>query len=216
MNKKLSSLFIFLFVISGILSSKNVFAISDMEYLRCKKLSTEFAQAENDLNDVWKQLNALIKKNDKKQQILNNQRNWLKERDEKFVNENGETDITNFTHETNDRISELLLYKEYVKNNYLPIVITGQVIEQAETRYAEDFAYYIYTKLYVNKNEYDIWILLCSSEDKQRHKDVNRILKKAEDNNDKCSVLVDFDILGEIRAISFVNPSKNEKCSLNW
>lgn len=144
MNKIFSSLFLCLFVISGILSSKNVFAISDKEYARCKKLSTEFAQAENDLNDVWKQLNALIKNNDKKQQLLNNQRHWLKERDEKFVNENGEADITNFTSDTKNRISELFLYKEYVKNNYLPIAITGQVVEQAESRYAEDCAYYIY------------------------------------------------------------------------
>ena len=26
----------------------------------------------------------------------------------------------------------------------------------------------------------------------------------------------DYDILGKIQPISFVNPSKNEKCNLNW
>lgn len=152
----------------------------------------------------------------KKQQFLNNQRHWLKEIDEKYVDENGNADITNFTSDTKDRIAELLLYKEYVKNNYSPIAITGQVIEQTESRYAEDCSYYLYTKLQVNNNEYDIWTLLCSSEDKKQHEDANRILKMSEDNKDKCSVLVDYDILGEIRVISFANPSKNGKCRLNW
>ena len=216
MKKSLLCIFICLFIISEMLPINNACAISDKEYARCKQLSPEFTQAENDLNAVWKQLNSLIKNKDKKQQILNNQRNWLKERDEKHVNENGTADITNFTADTKDRIAELILYKEYVKNNYLPITITGQVIEQTESRYAEDCAYYLYAKLYVNKNEYDIWILLCSSEDKKLHKDVNAILKRAEDNKDKCSILVDYDILGEIKVISFANPSKDEKCGLNW
>ncbi len=216
MNKILSYIFICLFVISAMLPINNACAISDKEYARCKQLSPEFVQAEKDLNAVWKQLNSLIQNKDKKQKLLDNQRNWLKERDANYVNENGTADIPNFTTYTKDRIAELILYKEYVKNNYLPITITGQVIEQTESRYAEDTAYYLYTKLYVNKNEYDIWILLCSSEDKKQHEDVNNILKRAEDNKDKCSILVDYDILGEIKVISFANPSKDEKCGLNW
>ena len=216
MNKILSYIFICLFVISAMLPINNACAISDKEYARCKQLSPEFVQAEKDLNAVWKQLNSLIQNKDKKQKLLDNQRNWLKERDANYVNENGTADIPNFTTYTKDRIAELILYKEYVKNNYLPITITGQVIEQTESRYAEDTAYYLYTKLYVNKNEYDIWIFLCSSEDKKQHEDVNNILKRAEDNKDKCSILVDYDILGEIKVISFANPSKDEKCGLNW
>ena len=216
MNKILSYIFICLFVISAMLPINNACAISDKEYARCKQLSPEFVQAEKDLNAVWKQLNSLIQNKDKKQKLLDNQRNWLKERDANYVNENGTADIPYFTTYTKDRIAELILYKEYVKNNYLPITITGQVIEQTESRYAEDTAYYLYTKLYVNKNEYDIWILLCSSEDKKQHEDVNNILKRAEDNKDKCSILVDYDILGEIKVISFANPSKDEKCGLNW
>ena len=216
MNKILSYIFICLFVISAMLPINNACAISDKEYARCKQLSPEFVQAEKDLNAVWKQLNSLIQNKDKKQKLLDNQRNWLKERDSNHVNENGTADIPNFTTYTKNRIAELILYKEYVKNNYLPITITGQVIEQTESRYTEDTAYYLYTKLYVNKNEYDIWILLCSSEDKKQHEDVNNILKRAEDNKDKCSILVDYDILGEIKVISFANPSKDEKCGLNW
>ena len=216
MNKILSYIFICLFVISAMLPINNACAISDKEYARCKQLSPEFVQAEKDLNAVWKQLNSLLQNKDKKQKLLDNQRNWLKERDSNHVNENGTADIPNFTTYTKNRIAELILYKEYVKNNYLPITITGQVIEQTESRYTEDTAYYLYTKLYVNKNEYDIWILLCSSEDKKQHEDVNNILKRAEDNKDKCSILVDYDILGEIKVISFANTSKDEKCGLNW
>ena len=57
---------------------------------------------------------------------------------------------------------------------------------------------------------------LCFSEQKKQRKDVDKILKKAEDNEDKCSILLAYDLLSEPRVISFVNPSKNEKCTLNW
>ena len=216
MQKILLCLFLCLFVFVEILPINNACAISDKEYTRCKKLSPEFAQAEDDLNTVWKQLNSLINNEDKKKQLLTNQRNWLKERDQRHVNEDGSADITNFTYYTKDRIAKLLLYKEYVKNNYLPIKITGQVIEQTESRYSKEYAYYLFTKLHCNKNEYNIWTLLCSSDDKKQHKDIDRILKSAKDDKDNCSILIDYDILGEIRIMTFVNPLKNEKCSLNW
>ncbi|MCR5815178.1 MAG: DUF1311 domain-containing protein [Desulfovibrio sp.] len=198
------------------LSAKSIYAISDKQYAECKKLSPEFSQAEEDLNTVWKQLNSLIKSKENKHKLLINQKNWLKDRDDKYVHKDGSVDITNFTYETKERVADLFLYKEYVKNNYLPVKLTGQIIQQTESRYDENTAYHLYTKIVVNNNEYDIWILLCSSEDKIQHKDVDRILGKAEASKDKCSILVDYDILGKIQPISFVNPSKNEKCNLNW
>lgn len=42
------------------------------------------------------------------------------------------------------------------------------------------------------------------------------MLDRATKKNDTCIILVDYDILGDIKALSFVNQSGNEKCSLNW
>ena len=216
MNKNLLCFFLSLFVAMAMLPVKSSYAISDKQYAECKKLSKEFTQTEKDLNTLWKELNSLIKNKDKKQQLLDNQRAWLKERDKEHINEDGVVDIPKFTWFTQKRVAELIIYKEYVKNDYLPIKITGNVIEEGESRYSEETAYKLYTELHVNKSKYNIWIHLCSSEEKENHKDVDKILKRAEDNKDKCSVLVDYDLLGEPRVISFVNPSKSENCSLNW
>ena len=200
----------------AMLSVKSAYAISDKQYAECKKLSKEFTQTEKDLNALWKEVNSLIKNKDKKQQLLNNQRKWLKERDEEHIDENGVVDIPKFTYSTQNRVVELLLYKEYVKNDFLPIKISGKVIEVGESRYSEETVYNLYTDLYVDKNKYNVWIPLCFSEQKKQRKDVDKILKKAEDNEDKCSILLAYDLLSEPRVISFVNPSKNEKCTLNW
>ena len=42
------------------------------------------------------------------------------------------------------------------------------------------------------------------------------MLDRATKKQDTCSILVDYDILGKIKAILFVNQSGNEKYSLDW
>lgn len=208
--------FICLSIFLEILFANNVYAISDQEYARAKKVSPEFKQAEEDLNSIWNELISLIKNKDIKNQLLANQRKWLKERDEKNINTEGIANISNFTLDTKARIAELYLYKKYVQNNFLPIKITGQVIAQTEQRYADDVAYFLYSEIDYNKKQYLSYILLCSTEDKEIHKNEAKILKKSLDGKDKCAILVDYDLLGEIQPIAFVNSSKNEKCSLHW
>ena len=36
------------------------------------------------------------------------------------------------------------------------------------------------------------------------------------DNEDKCGILVEHDISGNIEVIGFVNPSKDDNCGLKW
>lgn len=216
MKKIFTCFFLCFFAFAEILLIENSYAISKEEYEKSKKLSPEFAQAENDINLLWKQLNSAIKNKDKKQQLLQNQREWIKDRDGKYGYEDGSVSIVNFAYATNDRIAELFLYKKYVENDYLPIKISGKIIQQAEERYADDTGYFLYSKIKFNKNEYPIYILLCPAEEKANHKDVDAILGRAEDDKDVCSILIDYDILRNIQPLSFINPTKNEKCSLQW
>ena len=66
MKKIILCFLIFSFVLVDIMYANISYAISDQEYARCRKLSRDFAQTEDDLNNIWKQLNSIIKNNDKK------------------------------------------------------------------------------------------------------------------------------------------------------
>lgn len=193
---------------------QNAFALSVKDDAWCRKVSPEYAQTEDDLNILWKKLNTLIPNKDVKHKLLQNQRAWLKERDDRYDEGNGKIDVTNLTYHTRERIAALVLYEQYVRNNFLPITVTGRIIGQSECRSCDEIGYFLLSQVHVGKHVYDVYISLVSSEDREKHKDVDVILTRALESKDTCHILIDYDILGKIQPLFFVNPSKNEKCHL--